>query len=283
MSEPMPATPATPDAGTAPQPAAHRGAALPVATATVAIRTVRKFLRTPQLVGAGTASGIMFLLIFRYVFGGAIGRTGSLPYVDFVVPGFLVTGVIFQAMNAASGTADDRSQGLVDRLRSLPIPSLSIVLGRTVADTALAVYSLALTMAAGFAVGMRLHGSTAGVVAGMALSLLWAFVFCWFFQVLGFVAGSPQSAQSLSMVVFPLTFVSSAYVPVASMPGWLQAFADHQPITPMVDTVRILLEGHAAALEIGHGLGTYLPSALAWAAGLLLICAPLTVWRLRKA
>ena len=112
--------------------------------------------------------------------------------------------------------------------------------------------------------------------------LLYGFAFCWLFVALGLFAGSPQAAQSLSFLVFPLTFVSSAYVPVSTMPGWMQAFAYHQPITVMVNTVRILTQGHAAAAVLGHPLGYYLPASLAWSALIVAIAAPLAVMRLRR-
>ncbi len=258
------------------------GASFATASATVALRTARKFIRTPQLLVAGTASGVMFLLIFRYVFGGAVGHTGSLPYVDFVAPGFVVTSGLFSAMGSGTGIAEDLQDGLVDRLRSLPIPSASIVFGRVLADTALAAWGLAVTTAVSFAVGFRLHGGIGQAIGAYGLAVLFASSFCWLFSALGFFAGSAQAAQSLSFLVFPLTFVSSAYVPVATMPGWMQGFAEHQPITPMVDSVRILCEGNAAVAMLGHPLDYYLLPALAWTAAIVAVFAPVAVHRLRR-
>lgn len=263
-------------------PSASRGASFPVATLTVAGRTVKKFVRTPQLIVAGTLSGVMFLIIFRYVFGGAISHTGTMSYVNFVVPGFVMTSVLFTGMGSAAGIAEDLTEGLFDRLRSLPVPPLSIICGRALADTAMVTWSLAITTAFGFLVGFRIHDGIGSALAAFGLCALFGFAFCWLFIALGFVAGSAQAAQSLSFLVFPLTFVSSAYVPVATMPTWMRAFADHQPITVMSDTVRILAEGRPAVTVIGHPLGTYLPQALGWSVVLLAVFVPLAVWRLRK-
>lgn len=260
----------------------HPGASFSSATATVTVRTVRKFVRTPALLIGGTASGVMFLLIFRYVFGGAIAHTGGLAYVDFVAPGFIVTSALFSAMNSGTGIAEDLQEGLIDRLRSLPVPPVSIIAGRVVADTAMAAWGLALTTACSFAVGFRIHGGVGPALAGFGLAVLFALAFCWLFATLGFFAGSAQGAQSLAFLVFPLTFVSSAYVPVATMPGWMQAFAAHQPITAMVDSARILAEGHAAVAVLGHPLSYYLPAALLWTAGIILVAAPVSLWRLNR-
>jgi ABC transporter DrrB family efflux protein len=265
-----------------PGPSANRGATFFVSASTVAGRTVKKFVRSPQLIVTGTVTGAMFLLIFRYVFGGAIAHTGALPYVDFVVPGYVVTGVLFSGMGAAAGIAEDLQIGLYDRLRSLPISPLSIIAGRALADTAMVVWGLAVTTAIGFAVGFRIHGGVADALGAFALCALVGFAFCWLFIALGLVAGSPQAAQGLAFLVFPLTFVSSAYVPVATMPGWMRPIAAHQPITPMADAVRVLAEGHGAQLLVGHSLATDLLTAIAWSVGLIVVFAPLAVLRLRR-
>ncbi len=258
------------------------GASRLVSTVTVAGRTVKKFIRTPQLIVAGTAQGALFLLIFRYVFGGALAHTGSLSYVDFLVPGFVATSVLFTGMGASAGVADDLGLGLMDRLRSLPISRFSIIDGNVWANTALTTFSLAITTGIGFAIGFRLHDGAGAALAAFGMCALYGFAFCWLFVALGLFAGSPQAAQSLSFLVFPLTFVSSAYVPVSTMPGWMQAFANHQPVTVMVNTVRILTEGHAAEAVLGHSLGYYLPASLAWSALIVAIAAPLAVIRLRR-
>jgi ABC-2 type transport system permease protein len=263
--------------------AGNSGAAYLAASGQVAARTLKKFVRTPALIIAGTAQGILFLLIFRYVFGGAVAAsTGGLSYVDFLVPGFVVTGVLFQGMSASSGVAEDLQGGLFDRLRSLPIRMLSIVSGRVTADSALVTWGVIVMTAVGFAVGFRIGGSVAQACAALALTILYGFAFVWLFIAMGLFAGSPQAAQGLSFLVFPLSFVSSAYVPVSTMPGWMQAFAEHQPLTYMCNTVRILTGGPAAQQLLGHPLSTYLWPSLAWTAGLIVVFAPLAVWKLKR-
>jgi ABC-2 type transport system permease protein len=260
----------------------NQGASYLVASSQVAGRTLKKFARSPALIVAGTAQGVLFLLIFRYVFGGAIAHTGSLDYVDFLVPGFVVTGVLFQGMSAASGVADDQEGGLFDRLRSLPIRLLGIVTGRVGADSALVAWGVIVMTAVGFAVGFRLGGSLGDALAAFGLTVLYGFAFVWMFIFMGLAAGSPQAAQSLSFLVFPLSFVSSAYVPVATMPGWMQAFATNQPMTQMINTVRLLTGGPAAEQLLGHSLSYYLVPSLLWTAGLVAVFAPLALWKLKR-
>jgi ABC-2 type transport system permease protein len=262
-------------------PTSQHAAGLGTSTLGIAKRGLLKFLRTPQLVILSTVQGAIFLLIFRYVFGGAIGA-GGLDYVDFLVPGFITTGILFVGMGAAAGVAEDLEQGFVDRLRSLPIPRGAVLAGRALADTAVQVWGLAVTAAIGFAVGFRLHGSVAQALAAFGLLVLLGFAFEWLFITLGLFAGSAQAAQGLALMVFPLTFVSSAYVPVESMPGWLQAFAEHQPVTVMVDAVRALTQGPAAEALLGHGAGFYVVRSLLWAAGIVAVFAPLAVARYRR-
>ena len=265
-----------------PAAALNRGAPYLVASGQVATRTLKQFVRTPALIVGATAQGVLFLLIFRYVFGGAVAHTGSLSYVDFLVPGFVVTGVLFQGMGAASGVADDVEGGLFDRLRSLPIRLLSIVTGRVGADSTLVAWGVLVMTVVGFAVGFRLGGTTAAGLAAFGLTILYGFAFVWMFITMGLAAGSPQAAQGLSFLVFPLSFVSSAYVPVSTMPGWMQGFATYQPMTPMVNTVRILTGGPAAQALLGHSLSYYLVPSLLWTAGLVLVFAPLAVWKLKR-
>ena len=247
----------------------------------VARRALLRFVRWPQLIVVGTVQMALFMLIYRYIFGGAID-TGSIPYVDFLIPGFVTTGVLFTGIGTAVAMAQDLEEGFVDRLRSLPIPRGAVLAGRAVADTTLLLWSLAVTSAVGFAVGFRLHGSLGGALAAVGLLLVFGFAFEWMFITLGLVAGTPQAAQGLALMVFPLTFVSSAYVPVESMPGWMQAFAEHQPLTVMVDAVRVLTQGQAAEAMLGHGAGFYVVRALAWSAAILAVFVPLAVARYRR-
>lgn len=254
---------------------------LSTSTLSVAKRSILKFVRTPQLIVLGTLQGALFLLIFRYVFGGAI-QSGGLDYVHFLVPGFITTTILFSGQGAAIGAAEDLEQGFVDRLRSLPVPRSSIVAGRALADSAVMVWNLVLICAISFLVGFRIHGSIGDSVAAFALLVLFGFAFEWVFLALGLIAGNAQAAQGLAFLVFPLTFVSSAYVPVDSMPTWMQAFAEHQPITMMVDAIRTLTQGSMAESLLGHGAGFYVSRALLWSAGIIVVFAPLAVMRYRR-
>ena len=247
----------------------------------VARRTVRKFARSPQLAVVGTIQGAMFLLIFRYVFGGAI-NTGGISYVDFLVPGFVLTSVLFAGSNAASGVAEDLEAGFIDRLRSLPIPRSSVMAGRALADTITATWGLAITTAIGFAVGFRLHADVGHALGAFALCIVAAYAFSWVFIFIGLVSGTAQAAQGISLLVFPLTFVSSAYVPVGSMPGWMQPVAAHQPITVMVDAVRSLVLGPHAGPALAHTTGYYVVATLFWAAGISVVFGALSIARYRR-
>jgi ABC transporter DrrB family efflux protein len=250
-------------------------------SAVLARRTVRKFVRSPQLLIVGTIQGAMFLLIFRYVFGGAI-RVGGVPYVDFLVPGFVTTSVLFVGMMTATGVAEDLEQGFVDRLRSLPIPRAAVLGGRTLADTGILAWNLAITVAIGFAVGFRMHAGIGAGLEAFGLCVLFGFAFTWMFVTIGMLAGNAQAAQGMSLLVFPLVFVSSAYVSVKSMPGWLQAFARNQPITPMTDAVRALSLGHHAHAELGHAAGYYVGPALLWTLGISVVFATVAIARFRR-
>lgn len=264
----------------APAAPVTRTTGIGTSTLQIAKRALLHYLRSPQLIVLGTIQGAMFLLIFRYVFGGAIPIKG-IPYVDFLVPGFITTGVLFTGMNAATGAAEDLQQGFVDRLRSLPVPRVCFLTGRALADTAWNTWGLLITALIGFAVGFRIHGPVLESVAAFGLCVLFGFAFEWLFIMLGLIAGTPQAAQGMALLVFPFTFVSSAYIPVSSMPGWLQAFAAHQPITYMVNAVRALSQGRPAELLIGHSAGFLAGWSLVWAAGFVVVFAPLAALKYR--
>jgi ABC transporter DrrB family efflux protein len=258
-----------------------RGAGFVPATLAVAKRTLLKFARTPALIVVSTIQGAMFLLIFRYVFGGAI-NSGTLRYVDFLIPGFVTTGVLFSGMNAATGIAEDVEGGLFDRFRSLPMPRSAAMAGRVLADTVMVAWGTAVTTAIGFLVGFRLHAGLVPSVIAFGLCVMFGFVFCWLFMTIGLFAGSAQAAQGMSLLIFPLTFVSSAYVPVRSMPGWMQPIARNQPITVMVDAVRSLTEGHGATALLGHHSAYFVVESLLWSVALIAAFAPIAVMRFRR-
>ena len=259
------------------------GAGFLTATGQTARRTGLQFLRTPQLLILPTIMGALFLFIFRYIFGGAIDTGSGVDYVDFLVPGFLATTFLWTGMNAPAGVAEDAATGVYDRLRSLPIPRIAVVAGRSVADAVLATWVLLVTSLLGFAVGFRTHADVGAVVLAFAVIVVASYSFGWLFISLGLSAGNAQAAQGLStLLVVPLAFVSSAYVPVSSMPGWLQPVASNQPITVIINAVRSLMLGGADTAGIGHTTGYWVGLSAAWCAGILVVFAGFAVTRFAR-
>jgi ABC-2 type transport system permease protein len=238
----------------------------------VARRALLKYLRTPALSVLAIVQAGMFLFSFRYVFGGAI-HAGAGSYANFLVPGYVATLMLFTGGGIAVAVAEDKTAGFTDRLLSLPVPRLSLVLGRALADFATNAWSITTTVALGFAFGFRLTGTIGGALAALGLCLAYALVFTVVFIVMGLYAPSAQAAQGMSLIAFVFAFISSAYVPAASMPGWLQPFSRYQPLTPMVDAVRSLLAGGSSDVGL----------ALLWSAALLVVFTPVAVIRYRRA
>jgi ABC-2 type transport system permease protein len=258
-----------------------RNTGLAKSTLTVTRRALLRYVRTPQLIVLAMVQMSMFFLIYRYLFGGAI-RSVGVPYVDYLVPGFIATGVLFSGIGTATATAEDLEQGFIDRLRSLPIPRSSVLAARALADTAIFAWSAAFTAAIAFAVGFRLHGSALDGLAAFGLVVLFGFAFEWVFITLGLIARNAQAAQGMGMIVFPFAFISSAYVPVASMPGWLQVFAKHQPLTYMVDSVRALTLGPQAQHLLGHPASYFVVGALIWTLAIIAIALPIAIAKYRR-
>jgi ABC-2 type transport system permease protein len=259
------------------------GARFLTASGQTARRTLLQFLRTPQLLMMGTIQGALFLFMFRYIFGGAIDTGGGVSYVDFLVPGFLVTTILWAGMSAPAGVAEDAASGVHDRLRSLPIARTAVVVGRSLADTALVSWSLLVTTAFGFAVGFRAHADLPSVVLAFGVMLVATYAFTWFFISLGLAASNAQAAQAMTMLVVPLTFMSSAYVPVDSMPGWMQPVAANQPVTAMINAVRSLMLGGTDAAGVGHTTGYWMALTLAWSAAIVLVFGGVAVSRFARA
>jgi ABC-2 type transport system permease protein len=237
-------------------------------------------VRTPQLIVLATLQMALFFLIYRYMFGGAIHVAG-MSYVDYLVPGFIATGVLFIGIGTATAMADDVGDGFVDRLRSLPIPRSSVLAARVTADTAILAFSTAVTVAIAYAVGFRLHGSAVDGLAAFGLVVLFGFAFEWAFITIGLFAGNAQAAQGMGMIVFPFALISSAYVPVSSMPDWLQVFAEHQPLTYMVDAVRSLTLGPDAEALLGHPASYFVTRALLWTLAIVTLFLPVAIAKYR--
>jgi ABC-2 type transport system permease protein len=250
-------------------------------TLIVARRALLRYRRTPQLIVLATVQMALFFLIYRYMFGGAIHIAG-MSFVDYFAPGFIATGVLFSGIGTATATAEDLEQGFIDRLRSLPIPRGSVLAARALADSAIFVWAAAFTVAIAFAVGYRLHGSAVDGLAAFGLVIVFGFAFEWLFITMGLFAGNAQAAQGMGMIVFPFAFISSAYVPVSSMPGWLQVFAKHQPLTYMVDAVRALTLGPHAHALVGRPASYFVVRALIWALVITAVSLPLAVVKYRR-
>ena len=259
------------------------GAGFLTATGQMARRTILQFLRTPQLLLMPPILGALFLFIFRYIFGGAISTGTDVDYVDFLVSGFLVQTVLWTAMNIPAGVAEDSSSGVYDRLRSLPIPRSAVMAGRSLADTALNSWAIAITALLGVAVGFRTHADPASIVVAFALILAAIYAFTWVFISLGLVAGNAQAAQAMAtLIVVPPTFVSNAFVPVDSMPGWLQGFASNQPVSVIINAVRSLMLGGTDAAGVGHSTTYWVMLSLVWCVGIVAVFSAAAVARFAR-
>ena len=240
----------------------------------VAQRNLIVYLRIPQLLVFSTIQPVIFVVMFRYVFGGAISVPNG-SYVDYLMPGIFVQTVVFGSMTAAIGLATDLKSGLLERFHSLPMARSAVLAGRTSADLVRNVFVATLMAAVGFAVGFRIHTNVWAFLAGMGLVLLFGYTFTWIFATVGLAVGDPETAQAASFpVMAPLVFASSAFVPVESMPGWLQVFAEHQPVSVTASAIR--------ALFIGGPTTSYVLQSLAWCGGILLVFVPLAVARYRR-
>ncbi|HMC42457.1 MAG TPA: ABC transporter permease, partial [Acidimicrobiales bacterium] len=221
-------------------------------TATIAQRNLITLRRVPQLLVFSTVQPVIFVLLFRYVFGGAI-RVPGVPYVDFLMPGVFAQTVAFGAMNTAIGLATDLNTGLIERFRSLPMARSAVLAGRTLADAARNVFVVALMVAVGFAVGFRVHTNPVAFLGAMALLVLFGYALSWVFAAVGLAVANPETAQAAAFpLLAPMVFASSAFVPVASMPGWLQAFARNQPLSVVVSASRALVLGGPTATHVLH-------------------------------
>ncbi|HEX2578354.1 MAG TPA: ABC transporter permease [Aquihabitans sp.] len=268
--------------GTAAPERTTQGAGFATAALATGRRTVLQFFRTPQLLLMGTIQGALFLFMFRYVFGGAIDTRGALSYVDWLVPGFLVTVILWTGMGAAAGVAEDSATGVYDRLRSLPIPRAAVMFGRSMADGALVGWGIFVTAIIGFLLGFRAHGSIGSILLGFALMLVAGYCFSWVFITIGLVSGNAQAAQGMSMLVIPFSFISNANVPVSSMPGWMQPFAANQPVSVVINAVRSLMQGGTDVVGIGHSTGYWVVLSLAWCAGIFVVFGLLATARFSK-
>jgi ABC transporter DrrB family efflux protein len=242
-------------------------------SAVLARRNLLHVAADPQQLVGMTIQPLMFLLLFVYVFGGAIAGS-SHAYMQFVLPGLVVQGVAFMGQQTAVGLNTDFQHGLIDRFRSLPIARSAVVAGRILADVVRIGWGAVITVLVGVAFGFRLHSSVLGTTAALGMILAWGFALTWLMAFLGVSLRSAETVQTAGfLVVLPLTFASSVFAPAASMPGWLQAFVKVNPVTLVTDSVRGLMLGGPVA-------GPVLKSA-AWLAGITLVSWALAVRQYR--
>jgi len=239
-------------------------------------RNLMRILRLPQLLFFSSVQPIIFLLLFTYVFGGAITRGTNIAYIDYLLPGILVQTVIFGSMQTAIGLTEDLSAGVIDRFRSLPMARSAVLLGRTISDLVRNAAVTLIMITAGAVIGFRPGGSFTEAALGVILALLFGFSISWSMAALGLWVKTPETAQTAPFVlVFPLVFASSIFVPVETMPSWLQGFAANQPVSVIADTVRALMGGFP--------VGSLIFESLAWTAAILAVFFPLGVWLYRRA
>jgi ABC transporter DrrB family efflux protein len=240
----------------------------------LAERNLVRLPRQPDLAIGFTIQPVMFVLLFAYVFGGAIVTPGY-DYIDFLIPGIIVQNTAFGGFVTALGLAEDLGKGLIDRFRSLPTSRASVLAGRTMADLVTNAVSILVLLATGLIIGFSFDASFAEILAGFGLLLLFGFASSWVFALIGMSVSSPEAANGIGFtLIFPITFISSAFVPIDSMPGALQAFAEVNPVTYIVDAMR--------ALWLGAPAGDAIWGAVVWSLALIAIFAPLAVAKYRR-
>jgi ABC-2 type transport system permease protein/oleandomycin transport system permease protein len=243
--------------------------------ATVTGRNLRRLVRIPTLIAFATVQPVMFVLLFNYAFGGAIHPPGVQRYIDYALPGIWVLAIAFGASQTGVAIADDLTTGMIDRFRALPMARSAVLAGRTCADAVRNLFVLVLMTGVGYAIGFRFHAGPAAALAAIGLALAVGVAFSWIFALLGLLVRDPESAGIGGLLaVIPLIFTSSTLVPVATFPGWLQAWAKVNPITVVVDALRVL--------SLGGPTSAHVWQAVTWVAGLLALTVPAAVLRYRR-
>jgi len=237
-------------------------------------RNLRHIPRSPELLLDVTIQPVIFVVLFVYVFGGAI-QTPGMSYVNYLMAGIFVQTLIFACMTSGIGLAYDLQKGLIDRFRSLPMSRSAVVAGRTLTDLLRGILAVAIMFVVGLAVGFRPEGTALSWLIGLGILLMFAFAFSWIGVTIGMFVGTPEAVQAaLFVFVFPLTFVSSAFVPVDTMPSWLQGFAEYQPLSVVIDMLRNIFTGQPWRTEALWSIG--------WSLLLLAIFFPIAIRLYKK-
>jgi ABC transporter DrrB family efflux protein len=247
-------------------------------------RNLLKYVRVPTLLVFSTIQPVMFVLLFAYVFGGAVQISGIGSYKDFLMPGIFIQTVVFGSMQTGIGLAEDVSHGMVDRFRSLPMARSAVLTGRTVSDAVRNLLVVLLMTGVGYAIGFRFSGGLLAAVGGILLAVAFGHAFSWLSALMGLSIRDVESTQAASFAsIFPFVFASSAFVPIPSMPGWLQAFAKVNPITLAVNGVRSLtFDPQTVHVVVGGTRATHVLQALLAIAVMLAIFVPLSIRAYRK-
>ncbi|MFZ0014898.1 MAG: ABC transporter permease [Acidimicrobiia bacterium] len=256
-------------------------------TAIITRRNTMRVVRLPQLLVFSTIQPVMFLLLFNYVFGGAISL-GTAPgsegnYINWLLPGILVQTVIFGATATALGLTEDLGAGVIDRFRSLPMARSAVLAGRTTADLVRNIFVNTLMLIVGFLMGWRFEQGFLNMMIGVGIALLFGYAFSWVFATIGLAVKTPEAAQTAGFLpIFPLVFASSVFVPVATMPDWLQAFAANQPVSVVANTVRSLMVPEEVLTILDLDRGALIMKSMAWIVGIIAVFAPLAVRQYRR-
>jgi ABC-2 type transport system permease protein/oleandomycin transport system permease protein len=245
-------------------------------TLTITRRNLLVWMRVPAYIVFTVIQPVMFVLMFRYVFGGAIHVSVPGGYVNFLMPGIIGQTAAFATFGTAIALAQELKKGVIDRLRSMPMARSAVLAGRLVADTARMLVTILIVVGVGYAVGFRFENGAVPAVLMVVLATVFGLAICLIAAYTGLAIGDEESVQAFGLIwLFPITFLSSAFVPIQSMPGWLQAFANNQPVTYVIDTMR--------ALALGGPIEANLLKSVAWLAGIFIVFAPLAVRAYKRA
>jgi ABC transporter DrrB family efflux protein len=247
-------------------------------TLAITQRNLLVWMRVPAYIVFTVIQPVIFVLMFRYVFGGAIAVPGIHGgYVSFLMPGIIGQTAAFATFGTAIALAQELKKGVIDRLRSMPMARSAVLAGRLVADTARMTITILIVLAVGYAVGFRFQNGAGPAILMIVLAVVFGVAICVIAAFTGLAIGDEESVQAFGLIwLFPLTFLSSAFVPISTMPGWLQAFANNQPVTFVINTMRALALGH-------QPIEANLLKSLAWLAGIFIVFAPLAVRAYKRA